>query len=117
MMRSTTGRLYPHASARCTWHEVRARGKPPSLRSRRTPSGVGDEGMGSTVCGIPTVRIPNTLPHPPALTAEAAPNPLALALQLLRLRLQGRTLGGALSRYRNDDLEDFLGPYTGSRHH
>jgi hypothetical protein len=30
-------------------------------------------------------------------------------LQLLCLRLQCRTLGGALSRYRYDELEDFFG--------
>ncbi len=47
--------------------------------------------------------------HPPALTAEAAHHLLELVLQLLRLRLQGCALGGALSRYRDDELEDFFG--------
>jgi hypothetical protein len=55
---STTGRLYPQAQARCTWAGVGLLGRPASSRIRRTSAAVGDGGRGSTVFGIPTVRIP-----------------------------------------------------------
>jgi len=46
--------------------------------------------------------------HPPALAPEAAHNLREVVLELLRLRLQRRALGGALRGYGRDDLEDFF---------
>ena len=46
--------------------------------------------------------------HPPTLAAEAAHHLRQVVLELLRLRLQRRALGGALRSYGRDDLEDFF---------
>jgi len=48
------------------------------------------------------------LAHPPTLAAEAAHNLREVMLALLRLRLQGGALGGALGRYGDAELEDFF---------
>jgi len=47
-------------------------------------------------------------PHPPTLPTEAAHNLLEVVLQVLRVRRQRHALGGALSRYGCDHLEDFF---------
>jgi hypothetical protein len=49
--------------------------------------------------------------HPPELAAEAAHQRLEVGLGWLGLRLQRRTLGGALRRDRTDELEDFVGAF------
>ena len=46
--------------------------------------------------------------YPPTLAAEAAHTLREVLLELLRLRLQCRALGSALSGYGRDDLEDFF---------
>ena len=42
--------------------------------------------------------VTNTFPHPPTLAAEAAHHLREVVLEVLRLRLQRRALGGALAR-------------------
>jgi hypothetical protein len=52
---------------------------------------------------------PSHFAQPPTLAAEAAHALREVLRELLRMRLQGSTLRGALGRDGDDELEDFWG--------